>query len=56
MTLAKNQTKSNSTLVENSTLDRPAILLTGATHARELITIQMTMYQVLNMIHKALVE
>jgi murein tripeptide amidase MpaA len=34
---------------------RPAIFLTGAHHARELITVQMTLYSALKLIHQALV-
>ena len=34
--------------------ERPAILFTGAHHAREAITPQMTMYALLRLIHSAL--
>jgi len=32
-------------------IPRPAILLTGATHARELITVQMNLYTALKLLH-----
>jgi UTP-glucose-1-phosphate uridylyltransferase len=34
---------------------KPAILLTGATHARELISTTLTLYQMLNLIQKAVI-
>jgi len=34
---------------------RPAILMTAATHSRELITIQMVMFTALNLLHKGLI-
>lgn len=37
-------------------LKRPAFLLTSATHARELITIQYSLYQILNLLHGSLVR
>lgn len=36
--------------------NRPAVLLTGAHHARELISMQMAVYQVLKLLHGAFVE
>lgn len=35
--------------------NRPAILIVGAHHARELITLQMTLYQILKLIHAGLI-
>lgn len=37
-------------------LKRPAIVVTSATHARELITIQYSLYQILNLLHGSLVR
>lgn len=42
-------------LAEEEKQQRPAIFLTGAHHARELITIQMTLYTALKLIHQATV-
>lgn len=56
--LSKKPTKQNTTApavkkaeVPMKEPNRPAILLTGAHHARELITLQMTLYQILKLIH-----
>ena len=61
---AKNQTnvaseeihKEAEKLKSINKLQRPAIVLTSATHARELITIQYTLYQMLNILHGSLVR
>jgi hypothetical protein len=37
-------------------IPRPAILLTGATHARELITVQMNLYTALKLLHQGIVN
>lgn len=36
--------------------DRPAILMTGATHSRELISIQMSLFSALKLIHQGIVH
>ena len=40
----------------NEPIPRPAILLTGATHSRELITVQMNMYTALKLLHQGIVN
>ena len=37
--------------MQASDIPRPAIFMTGATHSRELITVQMTLYAALKLIH-----
>lgn len=62
--------KANGTLPANATtpeklskkptkegpIPRPAILLTGATHARELITVQMNLYTALKLLHQGIIN
>lgn len=41
---------------QHDLLNKPAILLTGAHHSRELISIQMPLYSVLKMLHGGIVH
>ena len=45
----------NKTGVDHRLLSKPAILLTGAHHAREFVSIQMPLYSVLRMLHGGIV-
>jgi Tfp pilus assembly protein FimT len=55
--ITESASKSNQTSdSESSDAKRPAIFLTGATHSRELITVQMPLYSSLKLLHKALVQ
>ena len=51
----KSKSKESSDLNSQGSGSRPAILLTGATHSRELITIQTVLFTALRMIHKAII-
>jgi hypothetical protein len=49
---SKAETKTNSTSAANSTVDQGmAILVTGATHARELLSSQVPLFLALKLIH-----
>jgi len=42
--------------VPSETKDKPAILMTGATHARELISTSLNLYEMLKLIKRGLVD
>ena len=49
-------TTNDSSSSDNSVKDkRPAVFWTATHHARELITIQMSLYSILKLVHEALV-